>query len=84
MSEERLSDDEIVAMTQQYSTTFAGEHVTHLAYQEINRQVAAGRQWAKCPNCGSPYPLDRPGASSSVCSEACYDEYLAYINSQFL
>jgi hypothetical protein len=75
-----LSDPEIVAMTQQYTQTPQGEYVTHLAYEEINRQVAAGRPWAKCPNCGDPYPLDRPGASSGICSKKCHDEYADYLN----
>jgi hypothetical protein len=80
MSQEQLTDEELVAMTQQYDQTLQGEYVTHLAYEEINRQGADGRQWAKCPNCGNPYPLDKPGAGDTVCSEVCFQEYLAYLN----
>jgi hypothetical protein len=75
-----LSDHEIVAMTQQYDQTHDGEYVTHLAYEEINRQGAAGRQWSKCPNCGNPYPLDKPGANMDTCSSECWDGYVAYVN----
>jgi hypothetical protein len=63
------TDSEIVAMTQQYAQTHDGLYVTHLAYEEINRQGAAGRQWVECPNCGDPYPLDKPGASLDVCGQ---------------
>jgi hypothetical protein len=75
-----LSDHEIVAMTQQYTQTHDGKYVAHLAYEEINRQVAEGRQWAKCPNCGNPYPLDKPGATPDTCSQECFDDYVAYLN----
>jgi rubredoxin len=79
MSRDQLSDDEIVAMTHSYDLTPGGEYITHLAYQEINRQCATGRQWAKCPNCGNPYPLDKPGASSDVCSDTCFQQYTEYL-----
>jgi hypothetical protein len=79
VSKEQLSDDEIVAMTHSYDRTPGGEYITHLAYQEINHQGAAGRQWAKCPNCGNPYPLDRPGSNETTCSQRCWDDYAAYV-----
>lgn len=78
----KLTDEEIVAMTQQYTQTHDGKYVTHLAYEEINRQGAEGRQWAKCPNCGNPYPLDKPGANMDTCSQECWDQYAAYINEE--
>lgn len=77
---DHLEDDELVAMTQQYSQTYDGDYITHQAYAEINKQVMGGRQWAKCPNCGNPYPLDREGATPDICSAKCYDEYVAYLN----
>lgn len=77
---DQLDDHELVSMSQQYSQAHDGTYVTHTAYAEINRQVMAGRQWAKCPNCGNPYPLDREGATWEVCSVECYDDYVAYLN----
>lgn len=74
-----LTDHEIVAMTQQYTQTHDGEYVTHLAYQEINRQVAAGRGWAKCQDCGNPFPQDREGSSSERCSLLCRSNYADYL-----
>lgn len=73
------SDQELVAMTQQYTQTHDGAYVCHEAYEEINRQVAAGRPWSKCQNCGNPYPMDLEGASSSGihCSDRCYSEAVA-------
>lgn len=79
MSREQLEDHEIVAMTQQYSQDRKGSYVTHVAYEEINRQGEAGRQWAKCPNCGNPFPLDKSGAGGTVCSERCHDQYVDYL-----
>lgn len=76
----QLTDHELIAMTQQYDTTHGGEYIAHLAYAEINRQGAEGRQWHKCPNCGMPYPLDRPGAGQEGCSRKCFNEYLAYLD----
>ncbi len=75
-----LSDAEIVAMTQQYTQALDGIYVTHLAYEEINRQGAAGRQWAMCVNCGNPYPHDKPGCDPDTCSEGCYNDYVNYLN----
>ena len=73
------SDPELVSMTQQYTQAHSGEYVAHLAYEEINRQVAAGRPWSKCQNCGTPYPMDKEGVSSSGihCSDSCYNAALA-------
>ena len=59
-----------------------GNYVTHLAYEEINRQGAAGRQWAKCPNCGNPYPLDKPGATADICSPKCAAAFLIYLSQE--
>ena len=73
----QLEDHELVAMTQQYGLTHSGAYVCHEAYEEINRQVAAGRPWSKCSNCGNPYPLDKPGSSGTHCSEKCCDEETA-------
>lgn len=71
----KITDEQLVAMTQQYT-------VAHDAYKEINRQVAEGRQWSKCPNCGNVYPWDRPGSSASACSSACFIQYLAYLTEE--
>jgi hypothetical protein len=79
MSRDQLSDDEIVAMTQQYTQTRDGEYITHLAFWEINRQGATGRQWAKCVNCGNPYPLDKPGGTSGTCGPDCFQQYTEYL-----
>lgn len=79
MSQEQPEDHEIVAMTKTYAQTRDGEYVIHLAFAEINRQGAAGRQWTKCPNCGEPYPLDREGSDGTVCSPECFQEYLDYV-----
>lgn len=76
---EKPTDEQIVVMTQQYDRTRDGEFIVHLAYDEINRQGSEGRQWAKCPNCGNPYPLDKPGAGDTVCSTECFEAYAAYV-----
>lgn len=73
------TDAELVSMSKSYEVKPDGTYVAHEAYREINEQVADGRPWAKCPNCGLPYPLDMPGASISVCSEACYQAYASYV-----
>lgn len=79
MSKEQPEDHELVAMTQQYTQDHDGKYVTHAAYEEINRQVAAGRPWAKCANCGNPYPLREDWNSGTVCSQKCADEYTEYL-----
>jgi hypothetical protein len=78
-----LTDDEIVAMTQQYTQGRGGGYVCHDAYDEINRQGGEGRQWTKCPNCGNPYPLNKPGANDTTCSSGCWAEYAAYVMNPF-
>lgn len=82
MSASEYTDDELIAMSQQYESTHAGDYIAHLAYAEINRQGSEGRQWHKCPNCGNPYPLDRPGAGQEVCGRQCFDAYVAYLNEE--
>lgn len=77
-----LSDHEIVAMTQQYTQDHDGNYITHLAYQEINRQVAAGRQWVKCADCGNPYPITEAWSDSTVCSDTCWINYSNYLESE--
>lgn len=74
-----MTDEQLVAMTQQYSQTRNREYVAHEAYKAINEQVKEGRQWAKCPNCGNPYPLDKEGANGTTCSPHCHNEYLDYV-----
>lgn len=76
------TDAELISMTQQYEKTHDGKYIAHLAFGEINKQVSSGRTWAKCANCGNPYPLDRPDCDGTVCSKDCFDQYLAYINSE--
>lgn len=55
-------------------------HVLHDAYAMVNEQVQAGIPWAKCMNCGSPYRMDREGASVDICSPECWSSYAAYLN----
>jgi hypothetical protein len=74
------TDDELIAMTQQYSLDRDGKFIVHLAYEEINKQVRCGRDWMKCHNCGNAYPLDREGASTAACSEKCFTDYIEYLN----
>lgn len=79
------TDDELVAMSQQYTETrgsslYHEQFIAHLAYAEINNQVRHGRPWAKCVDCGNPYPLDKPGTEVDLCSQACAERYAAYIN----
>lgn len=73
------TDEELVLRTKSYDQNPDGTYVSHKAYEEINAQVAAGRAWSKCPNCGDPYPMDREGSNSTTCSRKCFDEYLAYV-----
>lgn len=77
-----ITDEQLVAMTQQYDQGRDGNYVAHDGYALINAQVKAGRPWAKCPNCGQPYPLDRPGANESICSPECYDAYVKYVTEE--
>lgn len=80
MSREQWEDHELVAMTQQYSTTRdTNQYIAHLAYAEISRQCVNGRKWSKCVNCGNPYPMDNYTPSSEVCSEGCAESYLEYL-----
>jgi len=81
-SDRALEDHELIAMTQQYSVDHDGAYVAHIGYAKINEQVAAGRPWAKCSDCGNPYPLDREGASGDFCSFTCHDSYIAYLNKE--
>lgn len=74
-----FTDHELIAMTQQYTISREGKYVTHEAYEEINRQVAGGRPWSKCMDCGNPFPLDKEGASMEFCSAECGDRYSAYL-----
>jgi hypothetical protein len=73
-----VTDEQLVAMTQQYTQTRQGVFICHLAFEEINAQVRKGRAWCKCIDCGNPYPYDREGASGEFCSEACEAKSLAY------
>lgn len=50
-----------------------GEPVLHRAHYLIN---ISGAPWGKCPNCGSPFLIDR-SADGTLCSMVCYREYLA-------
>ena len=80
MNKQNLTDAEIVAMTHSYDMTRDGsEYICHLAYKEINRQGAEGRQWAKCPNCGNPYPMDQESAMWDCCSPTCFEQYVKYV-----
>lgn len=77
----KYEDHELVAMTQQYTQDHDGNFVTHLAYEEINRQIKEeGRQWCKCANCGNPYPLSDDWGDMTVCSTDCWNDYAAYIS----
>lgn len=77
----KLTDAELVAMTQQYTQDRDGEFVTHVAYREMNRQIAEeGRQWCKCANCGNPYPLSDEWGDMTVCSSGCWADYASYLD----
>lgn len=74
------SDDQTLAALSRSKVQLPdGTYVAHRAYEKINEQVKAGRPWAKCPNCGDPYPLDREGADGTMCSTECWDDYAAYV-----
>ena len=73
------TDDELVAMTQQYEETHDGAYIAHLAYIEINNQVRLGRPWSKCSNCGNPYPVE---VMADMCSEECLNQYVDYLNEE--
>ena len=76
----KYTDEELVAMTKQYGLAKNGQYVSHIAYEEINRQGSEGRQWAKCANCGNPYPLSPEWGNDTICSQDCFDSYVAYLN----
>lgn len=75
-----IEDHQLVAMTQQYHVDRQGEYVCYEAYEIINEQVRNGRPWAKCRDCGNPFPLDKPGATGSMCSEKCERAYAHYLS----
>lgn len=77
-----MEDHELIALTQQYDKDRDGVYVCHTAYEQINQQVAAGRPWAKCVNCGQPYPRDRKGSGPEMCSTDCENSYLLYLNDE--
>lgn len=56
-------------------------HPLHKMYAAINIGIRdRGEQWAKCPNCGDPYQITEEWTNETVCSQNCYDEFLAYLN----
>lgn len=73
------TDEELIALALSYNRNPDGTFVRHDAYAEINRQVAAGRPWSKCPDCGNVYPMDREGADETTCSVRCRYSYAAYV-----
>jgi hypothetical protein len=75
----KYTDHELISMTQQYTQTREGDFICHLAFKTINEQVRNGRDWAKCMECGKPYPLDREGATLSFCSTSCENSYASYL-----
>jgi hypothetical protein len=73
------TDEQLIAMTQQYSLTVDGSYICHEAYELINAQVKAGREWSKCQDCGNPYPLDKEGCTFNHCSKSCEESAIADI-----
>jgi hypothetical protein len=56
-------------------------HPIHKMYAEINIGIRdRGEVWSKCPNCGEPYQITEEWQDLTVCSEACYSGYLAYLD----
>jgi transposase len=56
-------------------------HPIHKMYAEINIGIRDRNEvWSKCPNCGEPYQLTEEWQDPTVCSEACYSGYLAYLD----
>jgi hypothetical protein len=55
-------------------------HPIHKMYAEINIGVRdRGEVWAKCPNCGEPYQITEEWTDTTVCSDRCHFQYLAYV-----
>lgn len=74
------TDKQLVTMTQQYTVTRdMEEYICHIALTEINKQVANGRLWNKCMDCGTVYPLDKEGANTVFCSDTCEAATEAYM-----
>jgi hypothetical protein len=47
-------------------------------YASINIGIRdRGEAWAKCANCGQPYQLTDEWSDSTVCSDRCFDSFLA-------
>lgn len=55
-------------------------YVLHTAYDIVNEQVKQGIVWSKCANCGSPYKQTEDWTNNIVCSYACHQAYVDYIN----
>lgn len=56
-------------------------HPKHKAIAAINIRVRDhGEHWSKCANCGYPYQLTDEWGDSTVCSQECFNDYLAYLN----
>lgn len=50
-------------------------------YAEINIGIRdRGEKWSKCPNCGQLYQLTDEWNDTTVCSDRCAEDYLAYVN----
>lgn len=56
-------------------------HPKHKQIAEINIGIRDhGEQWSKCANCGEPYQLTDEWSESTVCSQECHTDYVAYCN----
>jgi hypothetical protein len=59
-------------------------HPIHKAYAAINIDVRDnGATWSKCANCGDPYKLTEAWSAAEICGDACWRDYMAYLNGGF-
>lgn len=55
-------------------------HPIHKRYAAINIGIRdRGESWSKCANCGEPYQLTAEWSADGICSQACHDDYVAYL-----
>jgi len=55
-------------------------YLIHIATALVNEEAVAGIPWTKCMNCGSPFKIVLPWTDATLCSEACRQEYLNYLD----
>ena len=60
--------------------TNPNSHPKHIAYALANIGIRdRGEHWSKCANCGELYQLTPIWGDTTVCSDECYKEFVAYI-----